>query len=55
MSASTIHAKVEHISYTMGTRALSVYTHSHSGLRPSSLCVYIRQNTRALGMTITYI
>ena len=46
-----LHAKVEHISYTTGTRALPLYT--HSGLQP--LCVYIRQSTSARGITITYI
>ena len=45
----SLHAKVEHISYTMGTRALPVYMHL-----PSGLCVYISQSTLAHGITITY-
>ena len=32
-----------------------IYTHTPSGLRPSGLCVYIRQSTRACGISITYI
>ena len=46
----SLHAKVEHISYTTGTRALPVYMHS-----PLGLCVRIRQSTLAHGISITCI
>ena len=46
----SLHAKVEHISYTMGTRALPVYSHSALML----VCI-IRQSTCAHGITITYL
>ena len=32
-----------------------IYTHAPSSLRPSGLCVYIRQSTRACGISIIYI
>jgi len=31
-----------------------IYTHLSSGLWPSGKCIYIRQNTHAHGITITY-
>ena len=62
----SLHAKVEHISYTMGTRALPVYTHSPSVelvriYQAKHSCpwynyyIYIRQILHGHGITIRYI
>ena len=47
--------KVLHISYTMSTRGSpDIYTLSPRACGPRALGVYIRQTTRAHGITIKY-
>jgi len=43
------------ISYTMGMSALPNIYALAQGSRPEGKCVYIRQSTRAYGITITYM